>query len=303
MKAILNAQDIAQIELYILKRVQDISAGDHTSFATGTGFDVTGLKDWEPGDSVSSIDWAQSSLTNFSPIVTRQFEQDSSATIVAIADASLSTRCGTRSASIMTAIARGLASVGLAAAFFQDRFGFFAFDGDLQLRAAARPRTGKAHVVHCLDLYANAVIGTPVAEIENASIVSSVAGHLRGPSMIAVISDFLLVDASQVIEELARLNTIHDVFLMMVDTRFAFELPGTSAGWVEVCDVETGDVRWISRDELAQLPARIEEWQSRIRELAREAGLDIVRTGLDRWEMEDTLLNLVTQRRLRKVSH
>ena len=299
----MNAQDIAQIELYILKRVQEISPGDHASFSTGTGFNLTGLKDWEPGDAVSCIDWAQSSLTNFSPIVTRQFEQDSSATVVAIADASLSTRCGTRSASIMTSIARGLASVGLAAAFFQDRFGFFAFDGDLHLRAAARPRRGKAHVVHCLDLYANALVGSTASELEHASVVASVAGHLRGPSMIVVISDFLLADAPRVVEELARLNTVHDVFLMMVDTRFAFELPGTSAGWVEVCDVETGSVRLISRAELEQLPARIDEWQTGIRELAREAGLDIVRTGLDRWEMENTLLNLVTQRRLRKVSH
>ena len=43
--------------------------------------------EWEPGDRMSSIDWAQSSMTNFSPLITRDFEQDSNATIVAVADA------------------------------------------------------------------------------------------------------------------------------------------------------------------------------------------------------------------------
>jgi hypothetical protein len=35
--------------------------------------------------------------------------------------------------------------------------------------------------------------------------------------------------------------------------------------------------------------------------LARDADLDIVRVGLDRWEMETTLVEFVAERRLRKV--
>jgi hypothetical protein len=46
---------------------------------------------------------------------------------------------------------------------------------------------------------------------------------------------------------------------------------------------------------------RIEEWQEHLQRLAREVDLDIVRVGLDRWEMETALMNLVAERRLRKV--
>ena len=74
--------------------MKEFTLGDHASVFKGAGFNFVGLRDWEPGDRVSSIDWAQSSLTNFSPLITREFEQDSNATIVAVADASLSTRCG-----------------------------------------------------------------------------------------------------------------------------------------------------------------------------------------------------------------
>ena len=43
--------------------------------------------------------------------------------------------------------------------------------------------------------------------------------------------------------ELAQLNAMHDVFLVMVDSAFAFELPPVSAGWIETFDVETGSTQ------------------------------------------------------------
>jgi hypothetical protein len=49
------------------------------------------------------------------------------------------------------------------------------------------------------------------------------------------------------------------------------------------------------------LGGRVEEWQDEIMRLARDADLDIVRVGLDRWEMETTLVEFVAERRLRKV--
>ena len=84
------------------------------------------------------------------------------------------------------------------------------------------------------------------------------------------------------------------------DVRFAYEMPSTSAGWIEVFDVETGGTRVVSRRELARMAARIEEWQKHIADLARDSGLDLIRVGLDRWEMETTLVEFVKERRLRK---
>ena len=66
-------------------------------------------------------------------------------------------------------------------------------------------------------------------------------------------------------------------------------------------DVEAGTTRIVSVRELRRLAARIEEWQQQIQSLARDADLDIVRVGLDRWEMETALVSFVAERRLRKV--
>src|SRR6185369_8550853 len=147
---LVNLSEIAEIELFILKRMKEFTLGDHASLFKGAGFNFVGVRDWEPGDRVASIDWAQSSLNNFSPLVTREFEQDSNASIVAVADASLSTRCGLLGATIETTIARAVAAVGLSAVHFQDMFGLVTFDEKFEQVAAARPRIGRSHVIYCL---------------------------------------------------------------------------------------------------------------------------------------------------------
>ena len=71
---LVNLREIAEIELFIIKRMKEFTLGDHASVFKGSGFNFVGVRDWEPGDRMSSIDWAQSSMTNFSPLITRDFE-------------------------------------------------------------------------------------------------------------------------------------------------------------------------------------------------------------------------------------
>jgi uncharacterized protein (DUF58 family) len=297
---LVNLQEIAEIELFILRRMKEYTLGDHASVFKGSGFNFVGSRDWQPGDRMSHIDWAQSSMTNFSPLVTREFEQDSTATVLAVADASMSTRCGAAGVPIAAAIARSIAAVGLSAVFFQDQFGLITFDDGFHQVAAARPRIGKPHVIYCLDLYERPKAADLAAG--KGDVTATIEGHLRKTSLVPVISDFLFADAQRVLNELSLLNGMHDVFLMMADVRFAYELPPASAGWIETFDVETGSTRVVSRRELARLAARVEEWQEQVMAMARDADLDIVRVGLDRWEMETTLVEFVRERRLRKFS-
>jgi uncharacterized protein (DUF58 family) len=297
---LVNLQEIAEIELFILRRMKEYTLGDHTSVFKGSGFNFVGSRDWQPGDRMSHIDWAQSSMTNFSPLVTREFEQDSTATVLVVADASMSTRCGAAGVPVAAAIARSIAAVGLSAVFFQDQFGLITFDDAFHQVAAVRPRIGKPHVIYCLELYQR----PKAADLESGhgDVTASIEGHLRKTSLVPVISDFLFADAQRVINELSLLNGMHDVFLMMADVRFAYELPAASAGWIETFDVETGSTRVVSRRELARLASRVEQWQEQVMGMARDADLDIVRVGMDRWEMETTLVEFVRERRLRKFS-
>jgi uncharacterized protein (DUF58 family) len=270
--SLVNLSEVAEIELYIMKRMREYTLGDHASVFKGAGFNFVGLRDWEPGDRMSSIDWPQSSFNNFSPMVMREFEQDSTGTVVAVADASLSTRCGIRGVPIGAAIARSVAAVGLSAVFFQDMFGLITFDDGFRHMAGA-----------------------------HGDVVATIESHLRKTSLVPVISDFLFANVADVIKELSILNAAHDVFLMMVDARFAYQLPSVSAGWIQTFDVETGRMRTVSRREFTKLADRVDQWQQEVIRLARDADIDIVRVGLDRGEMETTLVEFVAERRLRKM--
>ncbi len=79
-ESLVNLADITEIELLILRRMKGVTIGEHRSRSQGSGFDLVGLRDWQAGDRPSAIDWAQSSLMNFSPVMVREFEQPSTAT-------------------------------------------------------------------------------------------------------------------------------------------------------------------------------------------------------------------------------
>jgi uncharacterized protein (DUF58 family) len=296
---LVNLGDITEIELVILKRMRDLTIGDHRSRQHGSGFDFLGLRDWQAGDKFSAIDWAQSSLNNFSPLVIREFEQPSTATVVAVADASLSTRCGADGVPIGAAVARAIATIGMSAVFFQDPFGLITFDGTFEHMATIRPRTGKGHVVHCLDAYQNQRGLQEMRQVGGVS--NSLAGYLRAKSLLPIISDFLFEQPEQVIRELALLNATHDVFLVLIDSAFAFDVPSVSSGWIDAVDVETGRVQTISRSALRQMAARAGEWQDEVQRLAKDAGLDVVRIGRDPRQTDIALSEFVAERRLRKT--
>jgi len=297
---LVNLADITEIELVIIKRMREVTMGEHRSRSQGSGFDFLGLRDWQPGDRFASIDWAQSSLTNFSPLIVREFEQPSTATVMAIADVSPSTRCGVQGIPIAAAIARSIATLGMSAVFFQDPFGLVTFDAGFQHLSALRPRTGKGHVVHCVDAYQ---FERGMQQVVRAgSLSTSLGGFVHRQAMLPLISDFLFDDAPEVLKELALLNGTHDVFLILIDSAFAFDLPKVSAGWMEIVDVETGQARTISRRAYRRLGDRAREWQEEIRRQAKELGLDVVSIGLDESRADLALSEFVVERRLRKIN-
>jgi uncharacterized protein (DUF58 family) len=294
-----NLADISEIELIILKRMREVTIGDHRSRQHGTGFDFLGLRDWQAGDRPSAIDWAQSSLTNFSPLVVREFEQPSTATVAVIADTSLSTQCGAGGVSIAAIIARAIATIGMSAVFFQDPFGLVTFDEGFKTLSTVRPRTGKSHVVHCLEAYQHGA-GLHANE-RTADIGATLAGYFRHTSLLPVISDFLFENTAGTLRELSRLNNVHDVFLVLIDSSFAFELPPISSGWIETMDVETGRARVISRAEYGRLGDRVRDAQEQMCKEAKALDLDVVRIGHNLAASDIALSEFVAERRLRKM--
>jgi uncharacterized protein (DUF58 family) len=305
VEPLINLSEITEVELLILKRMREFTIGEHSSLFHGTGFDFVGLRDWQAGDRFEAIDWAQSSLTNFSPLIVREFEQPTTSGIVIVADRSASTRCGVDAGGseqaglqIATLIARAIATIGMSAVFFQDSIGLITFDEGFRHLSAVRPRIGKGQVIHCLEAYQH---GFGLQDLRHAGNLSAtLSGFSRKTSMMPVISDFLFDDAEHFIRELSQVDNVHDVFIMMVDASFAFDLPKVSAGWIEVFDVETGQTRMMSRGELSRQSERVRAWQDEVTRQAKQVDLDVIRLGIDQVKFDVALVEWVAERRLRR---
>jgi uncharacterized protein (DUF58 family) len=305
VEPLINLSEITEVELLILKRMREFTIGEHASMFHGTGFDYVGLRDWQAGDRFEHIDWPQSSLNNFSPMVIREFEQPTTSGVIMVADRSASTRCGAnagradnRGMQIATLIARAIATVGMSAVFFQDSIGLLTFDEGFHDLGAVRPRIGKGQVIHCLEAYQN---GFGLQDLKNSgSLSATLTGFSRKTAMMPVISDFLFDEAPALLADLRQVNNVHDVFIMLVDASFAFELPKVSAGWVEVYDVETGRTRMMSRRELSKQSERVKAWQDEIARQAKDNDLDVVRLTVDQVKFDVALIEWVAERRLRR---
>ena len=129
---------------------------------------------------------------------------------------------------IAAPVARALATIGLSAVFFQDPFGLVTFDAGFTHFGGIRPRTGKNHVVHCLDAYERQH-GLQECQ-RTGSISATLSGYVRNSAMMAVISDFLFEDPESVLKELALVKAVHDLFIVLVDSAFAFEVPAIGSG-------------------------------------------------------------------------
>ena len=320
--ALVGWDEIQDIELVIVRRMREHAAGAHPSAFRGAGHEPAGLRDWQPGDRPSAIDWAQSTLTNFAPLVTREQEHESTARLVIVADTSLSTRCGAGGVPVATIIARAVGTLALAGALFQDQVGLVTLDGPHR-RLAVRPRVGKSHAVHCLETYQTTVATRePRSGSEAAGGGSEAAGGgrwtaagptgtgartdadlsalLRRTSLVPVISDFLFDGAEVLLEELANLNARHDVFVVLIDAAYAFELVVAPAGWTEVCDVETGQAALLSAGELRSLAAEVRVWQDAVADRAEELGLEVLRLGADAGRFHETVVDFLADRRMRR---
>jgi uncharacterized protein (DUF58 family) len=298
VEPLINLSEITEVELLILKRMREFTPGEHSSLFHGAGFNFVGLRDWQAGDRFETIDWAQSSLTNFSPLIVREFEQPTTSGVIIVADRSASTRCGMDGVPIALTVARAIATIGMSAVFFQDSIGLITFDARTGELGTVRPRIGKGQVIHCLEAYDE---GRGLQDLTMAgSLSATLIGFSRKTSLVPVVSDFLFENPAAVITELSLANNVHDVFVVLVDAAFAFDLPPMSAGWVEAFDVETGRTRLLSRREARGLQSRVQAWQDEVAALARKADLDVLRLGRDQTKFDIALLEWVHERRLRR---
>lgn len=118
--------------------------------------------------------------------------------------------------------------------------------------------------------------------------------------MIPVISDFLFEGADDFIKEISNLKSRHDLFLIVTEASFLFELPKIFDGWIECLDIESGKTILLSREELTHMSERVIDYQEAVIQKARQAGLDVLTVGRDKNKFYNHFTEFFFNRRTRR---
>lgn len=294
---LLDPSEVEAINLFSVARVHTVLCGEHPSLFTGArGADFSGIRDFEPGDPLTAVDWAHSATQLFNPLQVRECVEERSIDIVIAADISRSTRCGVPGALIGGSIARAIATIGFSASIFQDMVGLVLFGGAEQVTEP--PRGGKRHVERMVDLYQTAPPAP--ARPGTGALAGAIAGELRRTSLVVVASDFLFPDVRSTLDELADLKQPHDLFLVMADSAFAYALPETAAGWIGCLDSETGRRVCLSHAHLQDLPRLIRSHQDAVADYAEGVDLEVLRLPPGGEDFRGAVVDFFLERRLRR---
>lgn len=292
-----NSSEIKEVDFFVMRRLQELTGGDHRSVFNGTGFDFVGLRDWQPGDKLSSVDWPQSIINNFDPLVVKEFEEDKNGKILIVADASLSMCCGIDGFGLKDIAARAIAAIGFSGVFFQDLTGLFIFDHKHRY-AYIKPRMGKNHVIGCVNRYINSELS--YLANNSTSLGKKILSYLNRTSVVPVVSDFLFENASDFIDNLAIIKSRHDLFIVIIDSSFLFDLPEVSSGWIECLDAEDGKTIVLSRAEFMKMSERVVAYQNSIIQKAQKVGIEILKVGQDKNKFYNDLTEFFFNRRTRR---
>ena len=254
---------LRRLEWRVLRRLDGRIQGDYRTLLHGSGIDVAGTREYEPGDDVRHIDWNLTARMD-TPLV-RTYHEDRELTAWLLLDRSASMTFGPIDrpkgfvlTELATALARLLSRGG-------NLVGAILYNNSVELTIP--PRTGRNHVLHLTRelLRPPEPTGTTT---DLAGLVVAAGQTIKRRSLVIVLSDFISVPGWE--RPLSILSQRHEVVAIRLFDSREHDLP--DAGWLVVEDAETG--------ELLSVDTSDHEFRRRFSECAREreqATLDAAR--------------------------
>jgi uncharacterized protein (DUF58 family) len=224
--------------------------GERRVAVRGHGLTFAGLREYQPGDDVRSIDW--NVTARFGRPHVKVYQQEMAGVFLVALDVSASMAAGAIGAAKRTAALEAAALFLFAASLRDERVGGIAFTDRVERYFS--PRRGRHHalrLVHALDAVAPASRATNVGEV-----LRRLDHLLRLPAVVVLISDFADEDFAPA---LGRLSVRHDLIGVRIADRRERELPSRRLAWIE--DVETGASRWIDTSSARVRAAWAERWR------------------------------------------
>ena len=232
----MNRTGISEKARYLKLAAFNLSEGMRTgSFRScfrGQGMEFDGVREYEAGDDIRSIDWNVTARSG-KPFV-KLYREERELTVFLVVDDSLSMTTGTTDRSRRDAALEASALLAFACEYTASPVGSVVFDG--AVGRVFKPRTGRDHLLAMLSDLERRSRSTTGSALSAA--IAGASRVLRSRALVVIISDFR---AAGYEKDLGILSRRHDVLAIRTTTVCDTTLP--SAGFLSFRDPESGLVR------------------------------------------------------------
>jgi uncharacterized protein (DUF58 family) len=216
----------------ILRPLAAHFGGYERSILTGSGMELSEVREYQPGDDIRFIDWNITARANTTYM--REAQVERALEVWLLLDLSASIDWGTAQASKRERSLEFVAAAGQLLSRDGNRLGALLY-ADKVLKVIP-PSTGQVHLLRMLRQIGESSTQTGKHNTDIAAALAYAAKIIRRRSLILVVSDFITEDTWQA--ALGKLTYRHEVVAVQVKDPRESELP--NMGIITLEDPETG---------------------------------------------------------------
>ncbi|MBN2363247.1 DUF58 domain-containing protein [candidate division WOR-3 bacterium] len=279
------AGKIRNIEIKTKKLVESAIGGKYTSAFRGLGIEFNKVREYEPGDDITSVDWNVTARTADDRLYVKEFIEERELQVFLVVDTSASMVYSSLKtgeddlAPLKIDIAAEIAAVlALSAIKNNDKVGLMTFSGAVQ--EYIPPRKGKRHVLHIIrDILSNT---EAVGQTKLSTTLENLYRVINTKAVIFIITDFMLGQDDDYAKPLAVLSRKHDCIVVRISDPYEEEFP--DVGLVNLIDPESGKeilVDSSSGSFRRTFKARMESEREFHRKILNKTAVDVIDVKTD----------------------
>lgn len=281
------SKKISDIEIRTKKLVETTIGGKYTSAFRGLGIEFSKVREYQPGDDISSVDWNVTARTANDKLYVKEYIEERELQVFLVVDTSASMVYSSLKsieddqAPLKIDIAAEVAAVlALSAIKNNDKVGLMTFSG--AVHEYIPPRKGKKHVLHIIrDILSNAKAS---GQTKLSTTLENLNGLINTKAIIFIITDFMLGQDDNYSKPLSILAKKHDCIVIRITDPYEENFP--NVGLVNLLDPESGKeilVDSSSNSFRETFKARIEAQKEYHRKILSKTNVDIldIRTDMD----------------------
>ena len=265
-------EELRYVEISVARRIRSLRFGQNRSPLKGSGYEFEAHSKYQVGEDFRRIDWNVTARMQ-EVFIKRHFEERE-VSVFLVADVSRSMRFSTAKHSKNLRLMQVGATLGFSAVSDSCNLGWLAFSD--QVEAYEPPRKGRAHVWRAIDRLHNLKPKHSGTNWELA--LRFLRSHLRGMSIVFLLSDFITDPDATQLRELPDLKVLaqkHDVVPIVFVDQLEKTLP-TGKGLLRFRSAEGRDeiLLSLSSRQRRAFDALVEKRKADLRDLFYSLGME-----------------------------